>query len=174
MVVPCKSPVWSSLTDTKRLAINCWELHKHLPKVQMVQAKAKGTITLIKTAKIDHIWAKLKGAWYFSSLNIRAGYHHISIHPDSRPKTAFICPYGKFQWKHISYSIAHALSIFLNVMFKLFFEYFDDFLIFYVDGIIVYNKTENEHLALLRKVFEKFDYAGWNWNLPSVISSSCT
>ena len=36
--------------------------HKQLPKVQMVQAKAKGTNALIETAKIDHIWAKLKGA----------------------------------------------------------------------------------------------------------------
>ena len=63
----------------------------------MVQAKAKGIIALIETSKIYHIWAKLKGAWYFLSLDIRAGYHHISIHPDLRPKTAFILPYGKFQ-----------------------------------------------------------------------------
>ena len=40
------------------------------------------------------------------------------------------------------------------------FEYLDDFLIFYVDDIIVYSKTENEHLVHLRKVFEKFHYAG--------------
>ena len=44
-------------------------------------------------------------------------------------------------------------------MFKLFFEYLDDFLIFYVDDIIVYSKTENEHLAHFRKVFKKFHYA---------------
>ena len=73
----------------------------------MVQAKAKGIITLIEMAKIDHILAKLKGAQYFSSLDIRAGYHHISIHPDSRPKTAFICVYGKFKWKHVSYGVVH-------------------------------------------------------------------
>ena len=59
--------------------------------------KAKDTITLIEMAKIDHIWAKVKGAQYFLSLDIRALYHHISIHPDWRPKTAFICPYEKFQ-----------------------------------------------------------------------------
>ena len=73
------------------------ELNKQLPKIQIVQAKARGTIALIETAKIGHIWEKLKGARYFSSLDIRAGYDHISIHIDSRPKTAFICPYGKFQ-----------------------------------------------------------------------------
>ena len=121
----------------------------------MVQAKAKGTIVLIKTVKIDHIWAKLNDACYFSSLDIRAGHHHISLHPDSRPKISFICAYVKFQWKYVSYGIAYAPSIFLNAMLKLFFEYLDDFLISYVDDIIVHSKTENEHLIHLRQVFKK-------------------
>ena len=51
-------------------------------------------------------------------------------------------------------------------MFKLFFEYLDDFLIFYVNDISVYSKTENEHLAHLRKVFEKFHYAGMKLKPP--------
>ena len=103
----------------------------------MVQVKTKGTIILIEMAKNYHIWEKLKGVQYFSSLDISTGYHHISIHPYSRPKTAFICLYGKFQWKAVSYSIAHALDIFPNGMFKLFFECLDDFLVLYVDDIIV-------------------------------------
>ena len=45
-------------------------------------------------------------------------------------------------------------------MFKLLFEYLDDFPIMYVYDITVYSKTENKHLAYLRKVFEKFHYAG--------------
>ena len=106
IVVPHKALPGSSLTETERLVIDYSELNKQLPEVQPVQAKSKGSIVLIETAKIDHIWAKLKGARYFSSLTIRLGYHHISIHPESRPKTAFICPYGKFQWKTVSYGIA--------------------------------------------------------------------
>ena len=62
MLVLCKTPAGSSLTETKRLVIDYQEPEKQLPKVQMVQAKAKGTIVLIETAKMDHIWAKLKGA----------------------------------------------------------------------------------------------------------------
>ena len=165
MVVPQKAQAGSSLTDMKRLVVDYRELNKQVPKVQMVQVKAKGTIALIETTKIYHIWAKLKGSRYFSSLDIRAGYHHISIHPDSKPKTAFICPYGKFQWKCVSYSVAHAWSIFLNAMFKLFFEYLKDFLIFYVDNIIVYSRMEGEHLVHLRKVFKKFRYAGMKLKL---------
>ena len=115
---------------------------------------------LIETSKIDHIWAELKGAKYFSSLHIRSGYHHISIHPESRPKTAFICPYGKFQWRRDSYGIAHAPSVFLSAMFKFFFNYLDDFMIFYVDDVIIYSKTEQDHITHLWKIFEKFHYAG--------------
>ena len=73
----------------------------------------------------------------FSSLDIRLGYHHISIHPESRPKTAFICPYGKFQWKRVSYGIAHAPSVSLSAVFKLFFDYLDDFMIFCIDDVII-------------------------------------
>ena len=91
MVVPCKAPAGSSLTEMKRLVIDYQELNKQLPMVQMIQAKGKGTIVLMETAKIDHIWARLKGAQNFSSLDIRAGCH-ISIHLDSRPKIAFIWP----------------------------------------------------------------------------------
>ena len=92
LVVPNKAPPGSSLTETKRLVIDDHELNKQLHEVQTVQAMSKGSIVLIETAKIDHIWVKPKGEWYFSSLNIRSGYHHISIHQESRPKTAFISP----------------------------------------------------------------------------------
>ena len=88
IAVPHKAPLGSSLTETKRLVIDYHELNKQLPKVQTVQAKSKGSIVFIERAKIDHIWAKLKCARDFSSLDIRSGYHHISIHPESRPKTA--------------------------------------------------------------------------------------
>ena len=73
---------------------------------------------------------------------------------------AFICPYGKFQWKRVSYKIAHAHSVFLSTMFTLFFNYFDDFMIFYVDDVIIYSKTEQDHITHLKKIFEKFCYAG--------------
>ena len=61
IVILCKAPQGSSLTDTKRLVIDYCEL-KQLPKFKTVHAKSKGTIVLTETAKIDHILVKLKGA----------------------------------------------------------------------------------------------------------------
>ena len=71
IVVPHKAPPGSSLTKTKRLVIDYCEFNKQLSKVQTAQAKSKGSIALIETAKIDHTGAKLKGTKFFSSLNIR-------------------------------------------------------------------------------------------------------
>ena len=91
-MVPHKAPPGSSLTETKRLLIGYCKLNKQLPNVQPVQAKSKGSIALIETANVDHIWAELKGAKYFSSLHIRSGYHHILI----RLKCFLICNVSAF------------------------------------------------------------------------------
>ena len=61
IVVPCKALPGSSLTETKRLVIDYCELNKQIPTVQTVQARSKGSIALIETDKVDHIWVKLKG-----------------------------------------------------------------------------------------------------------------
>ena len=77
------------------------------------------------------------------------------IHPDSRSKTAFSCPYGKFQWKRVAFGVQTAPSVFLNLMFKLFFKYLADFLVFWMDDLLVYSQTEEEHLKHIQLVFEK-------------------
>ena len=96
IVVPRKSKPGTPLAETKRLVIDYRDLNKQIPKVQTTQAKSKGSLALIETAKIDHIWLILKGIKHFSILDICSGYHHISIHSVSRPGTAFTCPNGKF------------------------------------------------------------------------------
>ena len=103
IIVVCrKSKPKAPLAETKRLVIDYWELNKQFPKVQTTQAKSKGSLALIETAKVDHVWSKLKSAKYFSILDICSGYHHIPIHPGPKPKTAFTCPYGKFQCKRVA------------------------------------------------------------------------
>ena len=84
---------------------------------------------------MDHIWSQLKGARYFTILDIRSEYHLIPIHPESRPKKAFNCQYGKFQWKRVAFGVQTAPGIFLNLMFKLFFKYLDDFLVLWMDDL---------------------------------------
>ena len=66
----------------------------------------------------------------------------ISIHPDSRLKTAFTCPYGKFQWKRVAFGVQTAPFKFLNLMFKLFFKYLDEILVFWMDDLLILAKLK--------------------------------
>ena len=70
-----------------------------------------------------------------------------------------------------SFDMQSAPSIFLNVMFKLFFKYLDEFLVFWIDEILIYSQTEEQHLKHLELVFEKFREAGINYKCESVNSS---
>ena len=96
IVVPRKSKHCAPLAEIKILVIDYQEFNKQILKVQTTQVKPKGRFASIETAKIDHIWSKLKETKYLTRLYIRSYFNHILIHPDCRPKTAFTCPYGKF------------------------------------------------------------------------------
>ena len=65
---PRKSKPGAPLAETKRLVIDYRELNKQIPKVQTITAKSKGSLMLIETAKIDHIWSNLRGTNIFQSL----------------------------------------------------------------------------------------------------------
>ena len=69
--------------------------------------------------------SKLKGAKYFSILDICSGYHHILIHLDLRPKATFTCPYTTLQWKRVAFGAQTSQSVCQNLIFILFFKYLD-------------------------------------------------
>ena len=79
----------------------------------------------------------------------------MSIHPDCRLKTASTCPYGKFQWKRGAFSVQTAPSIFLSLMFKVFFKCLVEFLVFWMDDLLIYSQTEEQHLRHSELVFKK-------------------
>ena len=146
IVVPRKSKPGDPLTETERLVIDYGELNQQIPKVQTSQAKSKGRLALIETAKIDHIWSKLKGTRYLSILEIWSGHQHISIHPDSRPKATFTYPYRKFQWKRGAFGVQQYYKLFLNLMFKISFKYLYHFLVFWMHDLLIYSQTKEELL----------------------------
>ena len=86
--------------------------------------------------KVEDIFSQLNGAKYFSTLDLRAGYHHIGLTTDSIPKTAFTSPFGKYE-------------LMTRVLKDL------PFAMAYLDDIIIYSSTPEEHLEHIRTVFEK-------------------
>ena len=101
--------------------------------------------------KVDNIFLKLNGAKCFTTLDLMAGYHHIPLHKSSIPKTAFNSPFGKYEYVKVPFGLAQAPAYFQELMAGILKDF--NFTIAYLDDIIIFSKTPEEHLAHIRKVF---------------------
>ena len=103
--------------------------------------------------KVEHIFSQLNGAKYFSTLDLRARYHHIELTTDSIPKTAFTSPSGKYKYVKVPFGLAQAPAYFQELMTGVLKDL--PFAVAYLDDIIIYSSTLEEHLEHIRTVFEK-------------------
>ena len=78
----------------------CFDFRKvnELQQEVITAGKTKGQISIHPLPKLDEMYAKLKGAKVFSTIDIRSGYHHIALGKSSRAKTAFVTPFGKYKF----------------------------------------------------------------------------
>ena len=102
--------------------------------------------------KVEDIFSKLNRATYFTTLDLRARYHHIPLDKPSIPKTAFNLPFGKFEYVKVMFGLAQAPAYFQELMTGIL-KYFP-FAIAYLDNILIFSKTPQEHLSHIRMVFE--------------------
>ena len=107
--------------------------------------------------KVEDIFSKPNGAKYFSTLDLRAGYHHIPLDKSLIPKTAFNSPFRKYEYIKVPFRLAQAPAYFQELMTEILKEF--DFEIAYLDDIIIFSRTAEEHRSHIRKVFEKLQSA---------------
>jgi hypothetical protein len=105
--------------------------------------------------KIDDLCDQLKGAKYFSKVDLRSGYHQLKIRESDIPKTAFITHYRQYEFTVMSFEITNAPAYFMNLMNKVFMEELDKFVVVFIDDILVYSKSVEEHEQHLRVVLGK-------------------
>ena len=103
--------------------------------------------------KVEDIFSQLNGAKYFPTLDLRAGYHHTELTTDSIPKTAFTSPFGKYEYIKVPFRLAQALAYFQELMTGVLKDL--PFVMAYLDDIIIYSSTPEEHLEHMRTVFKK-------------------
>ena len=106
---------------------------------------------------VEDIFSKLNGATYFTTLDLRAGYHHIPLDEPSIPKTAFNSPFRKYEYVKVPFGLAQAPAYFQELMTGILKDL--NFAIAYLDDIIIFSKTPQEHLSHIRKVFKKLKSA---------------
>ena len=106
------------------------------------------------------MYAKLKGAKFFSTIDLRSGYHHITLGKSSRAKTAFITPFGKYKFLMVPFGLAQAPAYFQLLMNKVLKGL--KFAMTYLDDIIIFSQNELQHLEHLEIVFSHLWEAGLN------------
>ena len=100
----------------RRLCMNYQAVNSLLPPVKKAFSKAKGILTLVPLPKIDEIYAQLKGSKIYSTFDMRSGYYHMVLPEDSRPKTAFVSLFGKWEFKRCPFGLAQALAYFQRLV----------------------------------------------------------
>ena len=105
--------------------------------------------------RIDDLFDCLKGAKYFTCLDLASGYHQVRISEEDIPKTAFRTPLGHFQYKVLNFGLTNAPATFQNAMNDMLQPYLRKSALVYLDDILVYSKTWTEHPTHLREVLQK-------------------
>nr|ABA97826.1 retrotransposon protein, putative, Ty3-gypsy subclass [Oryza sativa Japonica Group] len=105
--------------------------------------------------RIDDLFNQLKGAKVFSIIDLRSGYNQLRIWEEDIPKSAFTTWYGLYECTVISFGLTNAPAFFMNLMNKVFMEFLDKFVVVFIDDILIYSKSEEEHEQHLLLVLEK-------------------
>ena len=104
--------------------------------------------------KIQDLFCTLGGARYFSSLDFIKGYHQIEMDDESKSKTVFVCEHGLFKRNVLPFGLAEAPNIYQQTMTNML-NGLNSFCLPYLDDIIIWSKTFEEHLSHLGKVFDR-------------------
>ncbi|KAA0033112.1 ty3-gypsy retrotransposon protein [Cucumis melo var. makuwa] len=104
--------------------------------------------------RIDDLFDQLQEAKVFSKIDLRSGYHQLRIKNSDVPKTTFRSRYGHYEFIVMSFGLTNAPGVFMDLMNIVFRKFLDNFVIVFIDDILIYSKTEAEHKEHLRMVLE--------------------
>ena len=149
IVVPKKSA--PDEPPRRRLCINYRKVNALQPEVKRTD-KGTGCLSLYPLPKIDEMFSKLGGTTIFSTIDLHSGYYHIGLTRESRAKSAFVVPMGKWQFKRTPFGLSQAPAYFQLLIDKVLMGC-SSFAMGYLDDIIIFSKTEEEHLQHLEEIF---------------------
>ena len=160
IVVPKKQDPDSPHEVQLRMVIDYRQLNKRIitSRAPDRNGKVGKVISNYPIPTIESLLARLEGCKYFSILNLRSGYHHIGLTEESKPLTAFTTHSGKFQWNVLPFGIGIGVQTFSFVINKAI-GHCSDFAANYLDDIIVFSRTAEEHMLHLEAIFEALQVA---------------
>nr|GEY70946.1 putative reverse transcriptase domain-containing protein [Tanacetum cinerariifolium] len=93
----------------------------------------------------DDLFDQLQGSQYLSKIDLRSGYHQLRVHEDDIPKTAFRTRYGDFEFTIMPFGLTNAPAVFMDLMNRVCKLYQDKFVIVFINDILIYSETREEH-----------------------------
>ena len=104
--------------------------------------------------RIDDLFDQLVGLTVFSQLYLATGFHQLRVAEDSIYKTAFRTPNGLFEWLVMPFGLTNAPAYFVDLMSRVFREILNNFVVVFVEDILIFSKSEEEHAQHLREVMD--------------------
>ena len=104
--------------------------------------------------RIDELFDQLQGSWVYSMIDLRSGYHQLKVRENDVSKTYFRTRYGHYEFLVMPFGLTNAPAAFMDLMNRVFSPYLDKFVIVFIDEILVYSGSPEEHAEHLWTILQ--------------------
>ncbi|GJX83295.1 putative reverse transcriptase domain-containing protein [Tanacetum coccineum] len=150
-VVPvAKSPYRFAPTEMQ-------ELSNQLKELQEKDYRELNKLTIknrYPLPRIDDLFDQTTGSRYFSKIDLQSGYHQLRVREEDIPKTAFRTRYGHFEFTVMPFGLTNAPAVFMDLMNRVCKPYLEKFVIVFIDDVLIYSKSKEEHEVHLKLILE--------------------
>ncbi len=148
----------------KRRYLNCWTLEQYSGTVRLCFDFKKFNSQTIKDAyalpNLEEVFSELTGSKWFSVLDLKSGFYQIEMEEADKCKTAFVCPFGFWEFNRMPQGITNVPSMFHRLMERCMGDLNRKLVLVFIDDLIVFSETLEEHESRLLKVLNRLKEYG--------------